>query len=586
MILSSRTLIMALLFALLVVGISAQTKTRRRPTRQSPPAASPSPPALASSDQWQIDNVEPSEAVRGERVTVTGKFPEKLVGIQVVLNRIDLPAKLATEATPTPTPAPSTTSTKTTAWSTGKVVDDSKSFAFVVPQDARLGRYNIIVNFSQEGKKYEPVSFYGGQNGPFKIVTREPIKISAVYPAVSYAEEKAFSFTVLGEGFSPIPEDNALIVEGQPKVEICSDDNQGEECGKIKVSDDARELEFSDIPFKKYKGPLKVQVRVGDRLAEKPMLVTLSLVSKKTPLLSAAGFIGGLVALVYYVLSGRKWGRIRKRRYSLFEAIFLDKETNTYSLSKFQFYAWTLAGIFGYVYLTTARSLIQGIFEFAPVPENLPGILLISVSTGALASGITNSKGSKGAGEENPSLADFITTGGVVAAERLQFFVWTIVGVLAFIFLIVSREPGILEALPKIPEGFLYLMGVSSFGYLGGKLARKPGPVITQIVAGVSSLSLEIHGKTLSPDATFRIDDVDVLPNQLDRSIHPNGRPKVEVPDEQTEYAKVLRLVIKEFSSEWLEGEHKLVLSNPDGQRAEWPFEVTTSQSPSTPGQQ
>ena len=161
-----------------------------------------------------------------------------------------------------------------------------------------------------------------------------------------------------------------------------------------------------------------------------------------------------------------------------------------------------------------------------------------------------------------------------------------IVGVLAFIFLIVSREPGILEALPKIPEGFLYLMGVSSFGYLGGKLARKPGPVITQIVASVSSLSLEIHGKTLSPDATFRIDDVDVLPNQLDRSIHPNGRPKVEVPDEQTEYAKVLRLVIKEFSSEWLEGEHKLVLSNPDGQRAEWPFEVTTSQSPSTPGQQ
>ena len=32
-----------------------------------------------------------------------------------------------------------------------------------------------------------------------------------------------------------------------------------------------------------------------------------------------------------------------------------------------------------------------------------------------------------------------------------------------------------------VPTGMLYLMGLSSVGYLGGKLARKPGPVINEI---------------------------------------------------------------------------------------------------------
>ena len=84
--------------------------------------------------------------------------------------------------------------------------------------------------------------------------------------------------------------------------------------------------------------------------------------------------------------------------------------------------------MFGYVYLSVSRSLVQGRFEFADIPENLPGILLLTVSTSALAVGITNAKSSKGAGKLGPSLADFVTTGGLVAAERVQFLVWTLVG--------------------------------------------------------------------------------------------------------------------------------------------------------------
>jgi hypothetical protein len=47
------------------------------------------------------------------------------------------------------------------------------------------------------------------------------------------------------------------------------------------------------------------------------------------------------------------------------------------------------------------------------------------------------------------------------------------------------------EELAWHPDGFLALMGVSSFGYLGGKLARKPGPIIDDITATLGSFDLK-----------------------------------------------------------------------------------------------
>ena len=149
-----------------------------------------------------------------------------------------------------------------------------------------------------------------------------------------------------------------------------------------------------------------------------------------------------LAALVYIPVTWRL-GRyqIGTRRYRPWSIFLLDQETDTLSLSKFQLYAWTGVAVFGYTYLTVARSLIQGVFEFAPIPEGLPGILAVSGGTAALAAGINNVRGPKGAGEEQPSFADLITTGGVVVAERFQFLVWTVLGALAFLFLVVFSDP-------------------------------------------------------------------------------------------------------------------------------------------------
>lgn len=94
-------------------------------------------------------------------------------------------------------------------------------------------------------------------------------------------------------------------------------------------------------------------------------------------------------------------------------------------------------------------------------------------------------------------------------------------------------------------------------------MARKPGPVITQIEAEVGSLILSIHGSNLSPDASFKIDEQDLNPKILDHKEHPDGRPQVLAKDDQPGFAKILRLAIAEPDKGWLEGDHDLTITNP-----------------------
>ena len=167
----------------------------------------------------------------------------------------------------------------------------------------------------------------------------------------------------------------------------------------------------------------------------------------------------------------------------LISALFLDKETNTYSLSKLQFYVWTFVAAFGYIDLIISRNFYQNFTGLPPVPAGLPGIVAIAAGTAVGAQVITGINGPKGAGQTKPSLADFVTTGDVVAAERVQFFVWTLVGALAFFVIIWVADPRAMTDLPEVPWSLLSISGLSAFGYLGGKLARHAGPVILEITA-------------------------------------------------------------------------------------------------------
>jgi hypothetical protein len=512
-------------------------------------------------------------------VTISGTFPaaEK---VEVQLKPTELAQSAGQGGSRASGEAPQPVTPEHVAWAVPQ-----SQVSFVIPFDAPLGMYRILISFTQKGTTYGPFPVPVMPDGMLRIITKNPVKIEAVYPPVSYPVKDRFSFKVLGEGFSPLPEDNVLVIEGRDRdvLPACRGQEPGGNCVNLVVSDDARELHFSNIPPSDFKGPLQIQVRVGDQYSQKKD-ITLARVEKKYPAGIAVAIVLTLASLIFWILRRRRRAVTGGKSPGILSAIFLDTETNTYSLSKFQFYMWTAAALFGYIYLTVSKSWVQGDFTFADIPGNLPGIIFISASTTVLAVGITSSKGSKGAGELHPSLADLVSSGGVIAAERLQFFVWTIIGVFAFIFLTLSIEPATIRNLPTVPEGFLYLMGVSSFGYLGGKLARKPGPVISKMEAETAEgiLMLNIHGSNLSPDANFRIDDADVPPNLLRDEDHSDGRPQVVTGDNQVGFAKVLRLILRTdnpVTQKWLTGTHLFTLTNPDGQKAAWNFSPTPAQT-------
>jgi hypothetical protein len=320
----------------------------------------------------------------------------------------------------------------------------------------------------------------------------------------------------------------------------------------------------------------------------------------------AIGISVAIVVLIYLLLSaGHKALKGHKGNFLLTE-LFLDEETSTYSLSKCQFYAWTFAAILGYVFLAVAKSHIQGSAEFPDIPSGLPGILLFSAGTSVAAVGITSSKGSKGSGAVHPTLADFITSGGVVAPERLQFVVWTVVGIFTFLTIVFKSDPLLVSTLPKIPDGFLQLMGISSAGYLGGKLARKAGPVVkTVAVADVTQkggtlpdkykpksepvlpsqmaqcvLTLNLQGENLDPNAKVRVDGTALRGDQF----WITGA----TPDPQTGFCTEYNLSLVGADT-YLTGTHTLTLVNSDSQASDVgfpvdPMSIDSVQAPAAPG--
>ena len=108
-----------------------------------------------------------------------------------------------------------------------------------------------------------------------------------------------------------------------------------------------------------YQGPLtfSVQVGAGARSAEKKL--TLSRMSETGVLLWSIGIFLILAYIIYrFVAAGMRDNDIHGRRYSPFWAFFIDKQTNSYSLSKFQFLLFSSVFVFGYLYVFLCRWLV------------------------------------------------------------------------------------------------------------------------------------------------------------------------------------------------------------------------------------
>jgi len=172
-------------------------------------------------------------------------------------------------------------------------------------------------------------------------------------------------------------------------------------------------------------------------------------------------------------------------------------------------------------------------------------------------------------------MADFISSGGLVLSDRFQFFVWTLVGCAGFLVLVLSHDPSALKDLPEVPGGFLYLMGISAAGYLGGKVVRLPGPVVTELlVAAVVpeglavSMTINIKGENISQNALVNVDGDTLRPDQFSIEV-----VKLQNQSPDSSFCTEINLVLKDATA-YLEGVHTLTLTNKDGQMAASSFPV------------
>jgi len=281
-------------------------------------------------------------------------------------------------------------------------------------------------------------------------------------------------------------------------------------------------------------------------------------------LLSLIVFV--LVRFVYKVPEGQQ-------RFNFVKMLLLEQANQTYSLSRAQFLAWLLVIVFSYLFLFFAHGFIEGDWFF-PNIGNAVYAFFISLGTLVISQGTSMVQGPKGAGELHPSLADLVVHGGVLALDRVQQLIWTAIALGMFVYITISTY-ATASALPEIPMQLIVLMGLSSAGYLGGKMVRGAGPVIDEATS-TSNTVINVRGKHLSKDAFVWFDG-----EQLEKG-------KVEVvaadPDDPVKFAKELKLTVPTLTVDgWKAVHHAITVINNDAQRADWRTPLEISVTPGAP---
>lgn len=377
---------------------------------------------------------------------------------------------------------------------------ENNTVKYILPADLPLGRYTVTLLLDNRPfQAYQVLSVVPSLNSD--------LKLSPFTPAATYAHEfvwtpqsrdprkgyrlETASLVLRGSGFLvDTPQDNQIFLNNDLQEITWSGCNNLPSPGKREspvknrifgtvVSPERIELCRVPVP---QGGVLRVAVRQGERSSEMQSFqvyhwstLTVAAISVVVALLLGLA----VLLLVHLLLSGNKKSGI-VNRYNALKILFLDPETATYSLSKFQFYVWTAVALFAYCYLVISRIIIQD-QPWPDIPEGLPAIIGIGAGTAVSAQFATNIRGPKGTGAQEPSFGDLVTSGGVAAPDRIQMFVWTLFGAAIYCLSVVKYAPGAVVTLDAVPSGILSMMGISSAGYLGGKIARKPGPIINEI---------------------------------------------------------------------------------------------------------
>ena len=317
------------------------------------------------------------------------------------------------------------------ATSANAIREDRKEVEFVIPKNIELNSYSPTIDIvsdqmtkdgqsNSQAKKNVPISIRGDLSKKLKIVSEAGAlspKIDSISKIVVFPENDKYSFDVIGSGFSEKGEDNKLIISTiknadktfakGSEVNVCWEDEKDCELSSIKGRVlNNRQITFSNVPKRAYNGDVGLQIRVGETESTPSYSLTLSPVDRGFPLFLTLGIFVALVGLiVFFVQKGNRPTDIDGTKYDFWSALLIDQKTNTYSLTRLQFYLWTGVAIFSYLYLMLSRSLVQGQLEFIDIPQGLPGIVLISATTTVVSEGITTTKGSKGGGNIKPEFS-------------------------------------------------------------------------------------------------------------------------------------------------------------------------------------
>jgi hypothetical protein len=462
------------------------------------------------------------------------------------------------------------------------VPESGDRLRFVIPTDLESGRYRVTVRLIGQGGAQSDLAVPGELRIPPPPGPK--VSVSSVRPVSSYpnpAHGDKYDFEIAGTNFATDLASNHVEINGLP-LNLKYDDACGKDykdpCIRAEESSLTRKLIVEGYEPPGFSHPLEVAVRVGngDNVAKAADPLIFSSISKTRLQIYAVGAFLALVGILFLLVrTGIKLRKVSDESFNSVRAFLIDKDTNSYSLSKFQLTLFTLVTVFGYIYVFVCHLFVQWKFELPPVPDGLPSMMAVSVGTSVVAAGIGARIGGKGAGAESPSLSDFITSGGVVLPERFQFFLWTIVSSMGVLVLILASDPVTVTQLPKLPDGMLYLMGLSSAGYLGGKLVRGPGPNIKSIdadrlpaqgaqpaVPGFTALVITLTGDNLSPSATYQLDDEKIPADQVTILAKTDDV-------QQPQFCSMLKVQLKDVAERYFEGPHVLRIVNPDAQGAE-----------------
>jgi hypothetical protein len=511
------------------------------------------------------------------RVSSVPSFPDAYRGDVVTVGGHDLPAQGVKVRLRTGNEGATDAGTMVDV----TVAPDGNTLTFKVPRNDTFATGRYLVSVVVDAREL-------AVPGELRVLSDQiaPVHLDSIAPATAYPsdDDDGYDFSISGQNLAATPGDNVVEIVGYGPIVV----GGAEDCKRFKSSQhyaraclsydagmETRRLLVTGFRPAHYQGDVDLRLRVRGNVSEVGHIV-FSYVGAGV-LRALAGIVSLIFALVVFLLLREGIHKMTGSSYSAAAAFFLDTETNSYSLSKFQLLAWTAVSVFGYLYLFFCRTLIQWRFEFPAVPSGMPALLGVSAGATVAAAGITANRGPKGAGATSPSMADFISSGGLVQGDRFQFFVWTLVGCVGFLVLVIGSDPSKLDKLPAIPDGFLYLMGISAAGYLGGKLVRLPGPVVRQVfVTGVvapapgahASMTISLKGENLSSNARVKVDDDELRKDQF--TLTP-----VTPQDARADpsFFSELNVTLTEADA-YLEGVHTLALTNSDGQMAAAKFPV------------